>query len=163
MAVYSFNLNGKLTRVEVNSDTTLLETLRQHLGMTGTKEGCGKGECGACTVMVDGKAVNSCLILTSQMDGANVVTIEGLASEGVFDPLQDAFMEAGAVQCGFCTPGMIMSARALLLKNPSPTDEQIKESIAGNLCRCTGYVKIADAIKKAAASAKERGVETWKL
>lgn len=163
MAVYSFNLNGKPTSVEVKCDTTLLETLRQHLGMTGTKEGCGKGECGACTVIVDGKAVNSCLILTSQINGANVVTIEGLASEGVFDPLQTSFMEAGAVQCGFCTPGMIMSARALLLKNPSPTAEQIKESIAGNLCRCTGYVKIADAIKKAAASAKERGVKTWKL
>ena len=163
MAVYSFNLNGKSTSVEVKSDTTLLETLRQHLGMTGTKEGCGKGECGACTVIVDGKAVNSCLILTSQINGANVVTIEGLASEGVLDHLQTSFMEAGAVQCGFCTPGMIMSARALLLKNPSPTAEQIKESIAGNLCRCTGYVKIADAIKKAAVSAKERGVKTWKL
>ncbi|ABO51277.1 (2Fe-2S)-binding domain protein [Desulforamulus reducens MI-1] len=158
MPVYTFQLNGKPTRVEVGSDTTLLETLRQHLGLTGTKEGCGQGECGACTVIVDGKAVNSCLVLTSQINGSHVETIEGLANHGVLDHLQTAFMEAGAVQCGFCTPGMIMSARALLLKNLNPTRQEIKNSIAGNLCRCTGYVKIADAIQRAAASVKERGV-----
>ncbi|SHK68488.1 (2Fe-2S)-binding protein [Desulforamulus aeronauticus] len=158
MAVYTFTLNGKQTSVEVPSDTTLLETLREALGLTGTKEGCGKGECGACTVIVNGKAANACLIMTSQLAGADIRTIEGLGSDGVLDSLQTAFVETGAVQCGYCTPGMLMSARALLLKKSSPSTEEIRESIAGNLCRCTGYAKIVEAIRKAAVSARERGV-----
>ena len=150
MPVYNFTLNGKPVYAEVDSDATLLETLREYFGLTGAKEGCGKGECGACTVIVDGKAVNSCLVLISQVGGAEVLTIEGLPTSGQPDPLQTAFVEAGAVQCGYCTPGMIMSAKALLMKNPNPTTREIRASIAGNLCRCTGYVKIVEAIANVA-------------
>ncbi|MGB9553313.1 MAG: (2Fe-2S)-binding protein [bacterium] len=128
--------------------TTLLEALRDYLGLIGVKEGCGKGECGACTVLLDGKAVPSCLILALQAEGKEILTVEGLAQEGL-TPLQKAFVEEGAVQCGYCTPGMILSAEALLRENPNPSEEEIKEAISGNLCRCTGYLKIIKAIKKA--------------
>ena len=128
---------------------TLLETLRENLKITGTKEGCGEGECGACTVLLDSKPVNSCLVLAVEADGAEIVTIEGLSDNGNVDPIQEAFIEKGAVQCGFCTPGFIMSAKALLDQNPQPTVEEIKHGITGNLCRCTGYKQIIDAIQDA--------------
>ena len=146
-----FTLNGEKVKVEVESTWTLLYLLREKLELTGTKLGCGYGECGACTVIMGGQAVNACLVPVLEAEGMNVTTIEGLAqSDGQLHPLQKAFIDHGAVQCGFCTPGMIMSAKALLDEKQSPTDEEIKESIAGNLCRCTGYVKIIEAVKVAA-------------
>ena len=147
----SFELNGEEIKVEVEAHWTLLYLLREKLGLKGTKEGCGYGECGACTVIIDGKAVNSCLFPVMEAEGKQVTTIEGLATkEGGLHPLQQAFVDHGAVQCGFCTPGMIMSAYGLLQEKADPTDEEIKESIEGNLCRCTGYVKIIEAIRSAA-------------
>ncbi len=147
----TFLLNNEEVSVEVDPQWTLLYLLREVFEMKGTKEGCGYGECGACTVILDGKAVNSCILPVLEAEGRSVITIEGLASkDGTLDRLQDAFIDQGAVQCGFCTPGMIMSAHALLSENANPTDEEIKESIEGNLCRCTGYVKIFDAIRSAA-------------
>jgi aerobic carbon-monoxide dehydrogenase small subunit len=144
----TFTLNGEQVQVDVDPAWTLLYLLREVLELTGTKEGCGYGECGACTVIIDGNAVNSCIYPVLEAEGKSVTTIEGVASQdGTLDPLQNAFMEHGAVQCGFCTPGMIMSAKALLDENKSPSEEEIKVSIEGNLCRCTGYVKIIDAIK----------------
>ncbi|RLD18201.1 MAG: (2Fe-2S)-binding protein [Caldiserica bacterium] len=143
-----FKLNGKWVDVEVSPLKTLLEVLRENFNLTGTKEGCGKGECGACTVILDGKAVNSCLIPISQVDGKEVITIEGITKNNELHPIQKAFIEEGAVQCGFCTPGFVMSVKALLDKKKKPSDEEIKEAIEGNLCRCTGYVKILKAIKK---------------
>jgi len=152
-------VNGRTVRAEVPATRTLLEFLREDLGLTGTKEGCGKGECGACTVLVDGKPVNSCLMLAYQADGKRVVTIEGLERDGSLHPIQEAFVTEGAVQCGFCTPGMIMSAKALLDANLSPTKDEIRQAISGNLCRCTGYAKIIRAIEVAAARLRgpERG------
>jgi len=147
-----FTLNGEQVKVEVEASWTLLYLLREKLELTGTKLGCGYGECGACTVIMDGQAVNACLVPVLEAEGMKVTTIEGLTRpEGQLHPLQKAFIDHGAVQCGFCTPGMIMSAKALLDEKKSPTDEEIKESIAGNLCRCTGYVKIIEAVKAAAA------------
>jgi aerobic-type carbon monoxide dehydrogenase small subunit (CoxS/CutS family) len=144
----AFTLNGEKVKVEVEPHWTLLHFLREVYELTGTKEGCGYGECGACTVIIDGKAVNSCLYPVMEVDGKEVTTIEGVASRGgELDPLQKAFVEEGAVQCGFCTPGMIMSAKALLDETEKPTEDEIKGAIAGNLCRCTGYVKIVEAIK----------------
>jgi len=146
-----FTLNGETVNVEVDTQWTLLYLLREVFGLTGTKEGCGYGECGACSVIVDGQSVNSCLYPVMEAEGKAITTIEGLASkDGNLHPLQTAFINEGAVQCGFCTPGMIMSAKALLDANDKPTDEEIKDAIAGNLCRCTGYVKIIDAIKSVA-------------
>lgn len=145
-----FKLNGEPKCIIVNPNLTLLEVIRDVFGLTGTKEGCGHGDCGACTVLLDGEAVNSCLILISQVEGKEVTTIEGLSKDGVLDPLQSSFIEAGAIQCGYCTPGMIMSAKSLLLKNSNPSDEEIKTAISGNLCRCTGYTKIKKAIQLAA-------------
>ena len=146
-----FVLNGEEVQWEVEPQWTLLHFLREVYGLTGTKEGCGYGECGACTVIIDGQAVNSCLYPILEAEGKKITTIEGLLSaEGELHPLQKAFVDDGAVQCGFCTPGMIMSAKALLDENKSPTEDEVKESIEGNLCRCTGYVKILDAIKSAA-------------
>jgi len=146
-----FTLNGEAVRLEVEDQWTLLYLLREVLEMTGTKEGCGYGECGACTVIIDGKAINSCLYPAMEAEGRAITTIEGLVSkDGELHPLQAAFINEGAVQCGFCTPGMIMSAKALLDANDKPTEEEIKDAVAGNLCRCTGYVKIIDAIKSAA-------------
>ncbi len=146
----TFRLNGEAVNVEVESSWTLLYLVREVLELTGTKLGCGYGECGACTVIMDGQAVNACLVPVLEAEGRNVTTIEGLVqSDGQLHPLQRTFIDHGAVQCGFCTPGMIMSAKALLDENQSPTDEEVKESIAGNLCRCTGYVKIIEAVKAA--------------
>jgi len=142
-----FVLNGKEIEIEVPPHWTLLRLLRERLGLTGTKEGCGIGECGACTVLLDGLPVNSCLILVPKVEGRRVETVEGLGSRESLHPLQRSFIEHGAVQCGFCTPGMLMSAKALLEKNPRPTREEIKEAISGNLCRCTGYQQIIEAIE----------------
>ena len=147
----TFKLNSEKTIVEVDPQWTLLYLLREVLEMTGTKEGCGYGECGACTVIIDGEAVNSCLYPVMEVEGRSVMTIEGVAAKnGGLDPIQQAFVDEGAVQCGFCIPGMIMSSKALLDKKEKPTEDEIKESIEGNLCRCTGYVKIVDAIKSVA-------------
>lgn len=142
-----FNLNGKDIKIKTDANKRLLDVLRDELKLTGTKEGCAIGECGACTVIMNGQAVNSCLILIGQMQDAEIITIEGLSENGELHPLQQKFLEHGAVQCGYCTPGMLMSAYALLLKNLNPTNEEIKEAIAGNLCRCTGYKQIIDAVK----------------
>jgi len=148
-------VNGEDYELLVKSNELLIDLLRNRLDLTGTKEGCGTGDCGGCTVLVDGKPLNSCLTLAVEVDGTNILTIEGLARGGELHPLQKAFIEEGAVQCGFCTPGMILSARALLERSPDPTDAQIVESIAGNLCRCTGYEAIVAAIRRAAK--EERG------
>jgi len=137
---------------------TLLDVLRDELGLTGTKEGCGTGSCGSCTVLMEGKAVNSCLVYIAEAEGKEITTIEGLARQGELHPLQQAFMDLGAVQCGFCTPGMILTAKALLDSNPRPTETQIREAIAGNLCRCTGYDKIVRAIMSVAQVMEQGGV-----
>ncbi len=141
-----FKLNEKEVTVETMPNRRLLDLLREDLGFTGTKEGCSIGECGACTVILNGKAVNSCLILAPQVNGAEIITVEGLEKDGVLSSLQDSFLNHGAVQCGYCTPGMLLSAYALLLEIPNPTEDEIKEAIAGNLCRCTGYKQIIEAI-----------------
>ena len=146
MYTIELKVNGKLERAEVPAGVTLLELLRDRLYLTGTKEGCGIGECGACTVLVDGLAVTACLVLAVECDGREIRTIEGEAANGQLSALQRAFIEAGAIQCGFCTPGMIMAAQALLNENPNPTEDEIRHAIAGNFCRCTGYVQIIKAI-----------------
>ena len=148
-------VNGRAVECEADAETRLLDLLRDSLGLTGTKEGCGEGECGACTVLLDGRPVNSCLIPAPAADGKSVLTIEGIGEGGKLHPIQAAFVETGGVQCGFCTPGFIMSAYALLRDNPSPTDEEIRSAIEGNLCRCTGYERIVDAIRIAAERLKE--------
>ena len=146
----NFTLNGELVSVEIEPHLTLLQLLREKLELMGTKEGCGMGECGACTVLLDGKTVNSCLFPAMEVDGKSVITIEGLSdAQGNLHAIQKAFIEYGAVQCGFCTPGMVLSAKALLDENPKPTEEEIRNGIAGNLCRCTGYIQIIQAIKAA--------------
>ena len=146
----SFTVNGKPYEVLIEPHMTLLEVLRDHLELTGTKHGCGIGQCGACTVIVDGKPTLSCLTLAVTVKDKDIQTIEGLSEENVLHPIQEAFIDHGAIQCGFCTPGMIMSAKALLDKHPNPTEEEINTALAGNLCRCTGYVKIAEAVSIAA-------------
>jgi len=143
----SFKLNGIVVQVEVPPHWTLLRLLREKLNLTGTKEGCGIGECGACTVLLDGFPVNACLVLAPKVEGREVETIEGLGSRESLHPLQQSFIEHGAVQCGFCTPGVLMSSKALLRKNPYPNKEEIKEAISGHLCRCTGYHQIIEAIE----------------
>lgn len=150
MIAIRFTLNGKQTEIETKSNKRLLDLLREDLGLTGTKEGCSIGECGACTVIMNGKAVNSCMVLAGQVEGKEIITIEGIGDTKNLHPLQKNFLKTGAVQCGFCTPGMLMSAYALLLENKNPTEEEIKEAIEGNLCRCTGYKQIIDAIQKTA-------------
>ena len=145
-----FKVNGEEFSVQVETRRTLLEVLRETLGLTGTKEMCNKGDCGGCTVIMDGKAVLSCLTLAIEAQGKEILTIEGLADAYKLHPLQKAFVETGAVQCGYCTPGFIMSAKALLDKTPNPTEDEIKEGIANNICRCTGYVQIVEAIQTAA-------------
>ncbi|NLN21374.1 MAG: (2Fe-2S)-binding protein [Syntrophomonadaceae bacterium] len=147
-----FKVNGKSYNIDVCPSIRLIDLLRDELGLTGTKEGCGEGECGSCTVIMDGKAVNSCLVLAPQVDGKEIITVEGLAEDEQLDLLQQKFLEHSAVECGFCTPGMLMSAKALLTRNPHPTDEEIRTAIAGNLCRCAGYSKVVAAIKAAADS-----------
>lgn len=147
----SFTLNGDIVTADVPATWSLLRTLRDYFELTGAKEGCGVGECGACTVIVDGDAVNSCLYPIPEIEGKSVTTIEGLTGkDGALHPIQDAFLENNAVQCGFCTSGMIMSAKSLLDHNPGPTEDEIRTSIAGNFCRCTGYVQIVEAIDMAA-------------
>jgi carbon-monoxide dehydrogenase small subunit len=143
-------VNGTLYEPSVKPWETLIDVLRDHLGLTGTKEGCGLGECGACTVIMDGKAVNSCLVLAVEADGKRITTIEGLADDDKLHPIQEAFIEHGGLQCGFCTPGMIVSAKALLDATPNPSEEEIRRGIAGNFCRCTGYTKIIESIQAAA-------------
>ena len=148
-------VNDTVYEVDVRPTARLLDVLRDQLGLTGTKEGCAEGECGACTVLVDGRAVASCVMLAVQARGKEIVTVEGLAADGELDLLQQKFVEYGAVQCGYCTPGMLMSAKALLLENPVPSDQDIRVALAGNLCRCTGYVKIVDAVREAAGPGGE--------
>ena len=144
-------VNGDMYRLQVDSRRTLLEILREQLGLTGTKEMCNKGDCGGCTVSMDGKAVLSCMMLAVEANGKDIVTIEGLAKEGYqLHPIQKAFVEYGAIQCGYCSPGFIMSAKALLDRNPRPNVDQVKESISNHVCRCTGYVQIIEAIQAAA-------------
>jgi carbon-monoxide dehydrogenase small subunit len=147
-------VNGVEEQVEVTPNLTLLEMLRDKLGLTGTKNGCSAGECGACTVMMDGEPVNSCMVLAVEADGAQLVTVEGLSQNGHLDPLQEAFVAEGGVQCGFCTPGMLISARALLNRRPNPSEEEIREALLGNLCRCTGYTRIVRAVQKAARASR---------
>jgi len=143
-------VNGILYELSVQPWETLLDVLREHLGLTGTKEGCGLGECGACTIIMDGKTVNSCLVLAVEADNRVITTIEGLANGDELHPIQEAFIKCGGLQCGFCTPGMIMSTKALLENNPSPDEGEIRKAIAGNFCRCTGYTKIIESVKVAA-------------
>ena len=153
-----FTLNGHEVSVEAESHWMLLHVLREEFQLTGTKEGCGQGECGACTVLVDGLGVDSCLYPAYEVAGKSVITIEGLVGEGnQLHPIQEAFVANGGVQCGFCTPGMIMSTKALLDENPDPTEEDIKRGISGNLCRCTGYIQILESIEKAAYVGKGGG------
>ncbi len=150
-------INGQPVEAAVEPNLTLLQLLREDLGLTGTKHGCGLGDCGACTVILDGQAVNSCLVLAIHANGREVLTIEGLAEDGKLHPIQQAFVDKGSIQCGFCTPGMILSAKALLDANPKPTEQEIRMAISGNLCRCTGYQKIVEAIGEAAE--KIQGME----
>lgn len=147
----AFRVNGEPVSVEAHPMTRLLDVLREHLHLTGTKEGCGEGECGACAVLMNGALVNSCLVPAIQAAGTSIVTIEALAGAGELDAVQRAFIDEGGAQCGICTPGMVLAARALLERYAHPTDEQIREGLAGNLCRCTGYMRIVAAVKAAAA------------
>ena len=148
--IINFTLNGKPTTVDVPADRRLLDFIREDLHLTGTKEGCGEGECGACTVILDGKAVHSCLTLVGQIEGCELLTIEGLEQNGELDAIQKAFIKKSAIQCGFCTSGMVMSAKALLMENPHPTQDEIKKAISGNICRCSGYREIKEAIRSVA-------------
>lgn len=150
MRAITLTVNGGSECLEVPDHLTLLQMLRERLALTGTKNGCEAGECGACTVLVDGEPINACLMLAVEADGCEVVTVEGLAAEGGLTPLQQAFIDRNAIQCGFCTPGMLMSATALLARSPRPTEEEIREALLGNLCRCTGYVRIIEAIEDVA-------------
>ncbi|MFC1815471.1 (2Fe-2S)-binding protein [Thermodesulfobacteriota bacterium] len=142
----NLSVNGVLYQLAVEPHRSLVDVLRDDLGLTGTKKGCGHGHCGTCTILLDGKAVNSCLVLATDVNGRNIVTIEGLAPDGKLHALQEAFIRHGAVQCGFCTPGLILSAKALLDENPTPSAEEIRFALVGNLCRCTGYAKVVKAI-----------------
>ena len=142
----TIKVNGKPHSLTVDPNRTLLEVLREDLGLTGTKQACDTGGCGACTVIIDSRPVYSCLVLVVDCEGRDILTIEGLASDGELHPIQKAFIKYGAIQCGFCTPGMVMSAKALLDTNPEPTEQEVRKAIAGNLCRCTGYTKIVEAI-----------------
>ena len=143
-------INGEVEIVDVPSHLTLLQMLREKVALTGTKNGCAAGECGACTVMLNGEPVNSCMVLAAESDGAEILTVEGLAHDGRLDPVQEAILEVGGVQCGFCTPGVLISARALLDRNPNPSDHDIRDALVGNLCRCTGYFRIIEGVKQAA-------------
>jgi carbon-monoxide dehydrogenase small subunit len=145
-----FNVNSKEYTLWVKPSATLLDMVREDLGLTGAKEGCGLGECGACTLLVDGQTVNACLMLAVEADGKQITTIEGLANGEALHPIQQAFVEIGGLQCGFCTPGMVLSAKALLDKNMNPSDQEIRKGLEGNFCRCTGYTKIIESVKVAA-------------
>lgn len=157
MAMHQITLtiNNETEIVDVPSNMTLLQMLRDKLALTGTKNGCNAGECGACTIMLNGEPVNSCMVLAVECDGAEVITVEGLAKDGVLDPVQQTIIDHGGVQCGFCTPGILVSSRALLDRNPNPSDDDIREALVGNLCRCTGYLRIVDAVQDAAARRRE--------
>ena len=159
MAKLDFTVNGERTVLEVSDGARLVDVLREQLLLTGTKEGCGVGECGACTVIVNGNAVCSCITLAAGLNGANVITIEGVSQNGELDEIQQAILDHHALQCGFCTPGIVMSAKALLDRNPHPTTAEIQEAIAGNLCRCTGYQQVIDAIADAAVRRTEQELE----
>ena len=148
--IVDFILNGKNVSVDVEADEVLVDTLREKLMLTGTKKGCGTGDCGTCTVLLDGEAVRSCILLAAMVEGRKVTTIEGVGSVDNLHPVQQAFIDASAVQCGFCTPGMVLTSIALLDKNPDPTEEEIRTALSGNLCRCTGYEKIVKAVRLAA-------------
>jgi carbon-monoxide dehydrogenase small subunit len=150
-------VNGDWKELQVAPQTTLLELLRETLGLTGAKRGCEEGDCGACTVLLDGRPVNACLVLAVRIDGARVTTIEGLGGSERLHPLQQAFVDLAAVQCGFCAPGMLLSAKALLDENPEPTEPEIRQALAGNLCRCTGYAKIVQAVRAAGRRLREQG------
>ncbi len=156
MALHKITLavNGSIEMVDVPSNMTLLQLLRDRLVLTGTKNGCAAGECGACTVILNGEPVNSCMVLAVECDGAQITTVEGLAHDGQLDPVQQTIIEQGGVQCGFCTPGILISARALLDRNPHPSEYEIRDALIGNLCRCTGYLRIIDAVKQAANAAE---------
>ncbi|MEW6112009.1 MAG: (2Fe-2S)-binding protein [Thermodesulfobacteriota bacterium] len=151
-----FKLNGSAMQVDCAADRRVIDLLREDLGLTGAKESCAAGECGACTILVDGESKLSCLMLAAQLEGREIATVEGLASGDRLHPLQEAFVEKGAVQCGFCTPGAVLASLDLLKRNPSPTRAQIREGLSGNLCRCTGYQKIVDAVEAAAKTMSER-------
>ncbi len=153
----TLNVNGRDYVVDVKPHWTLLQVIREQIGLTGTKCGCAAGECGACTVLADGKPILSCLTLAAQAEGKKLTTIEGLAEGAMLHPLQEAFVAHGAIQCGFCTPGMILSAKALLDENPDPTEEDVREAISANLCRCTGYIKIVEAVLAAAKKMRKQG------
>lgn len=153
----TLTVNGQKREVDVKPHTRLLDLLREDLGLTGTKEGCGKGECGACTVIMNNKVVASCLVLAPQADGAEIQTVEGLGGKDNLHPIQKSFIETGAVQCGFCIPGMIMSSKKLLDDNINPSKEEIKRGLSGNICRCTGYVKIIDAVEEASRKMQSGG------
>lgn len=155
MKTVNLNVNGKDYSVEVDGATRLLDLLRDSLGLTGTKEGCGEGECGACTVIMDGEIVDSCLVLAFQCEGKEIITIEGVQSGEILHPAQKAFIEKGAVQCGFCIPGMVLATKAIIDKNEDPTDDEIREGLSGNLCRCTGYNKMVEAVHRAVEINKE--------
>lgn len=150
----TLTVNGEVEQVEVPSNMTLLQMLREKLALTGTKNGCMAGECGACTVILNGEPVNSCMVLAVECNGAEVLTVEGLAQDGTLAPVQEAILDHNGVQCGFCTPGILMSSRALLDRNPHPSEAEIREALVGNLCRCTGYLRIIDAVKDAADRAQ---------
>ncbi len=152
MAFHKINItiNEVTEQVVVPSNMTLMQMLRESLALTGTKNGCSAGECGACTVLLNGEPVNSCMVLAVECDGAEIVTVEGLSEDKQLDPIQEAIIQAGGVQCGFCIPGILISSRALLDRNPNPNDDEIKEALVGNLCRCTGYVRIIESVKAAA-------------
>jgi len=151
-----FTINREVKEIEVEPNKTLLKMLREDLDLIGAKEGCGAGECGACTVLVNNKPVNSCLMLAVEADGKEILTIEGLSDGTSLDPVQESFLKHNAIQCGYCTPGMVMSAKALLNRNPHPTEEDVKEALAGNLCRCTGYQRIVDAVLDSAKKGGEK-------
>jgi carbon-monoxide dehydrogenase small subunit len=153
--IIKFVINGQSVEVRVKPWRTLLELIREDLNLTGTKEGCGHGECGSCTVIMDGKTVNSCLVPALEADGQEILTIEGLSKDDKLNPIQEAFVERSGMQCGFCTPGMIISAKALLDRNPDPSEQEIREAVAGNFCRCTGYTKIVESIGAAAKALRK--------
>ena len=155
--IIEFTLNGEKYKKNADPGKRLVDFLREDMGLTGTKEGCGEGECGACTVVLDGRAVHSCLVLAGQINGKRLLTVEGLARGGELSPLQKAFIEHGAIQCGYCTPGMLMSSAALLAENPSPIEDEVRTALAGNICRCGDYSAIIDAVLDAAERYRKEG------